>query len=126
MCGDEGQIFVWEGPELLPRPTHGTSRAVTHHRLLTNNFTVSDKFWEPGVPCVKFLSNILSLEAPGSCPGFLSQAPRALPDGAISISTLSRLRMLRQGPGSVPAAEFMVDHASRKSTLFLRDFSEAV
>jgi hypothetical protein len=38
------------------------------------------------------------MEAPGSCPAFLSQAPVPLYDGAVSISTLPRLRMLRQKP----------------------------
>ena len=38
----------------LPRPTQGTSRAETQHRLLTNFFTGADEFWDPGVPCEKF------------------------------------------------------------------------
>ena len=50
------------------------------------------------MPFAKLLSNILCLEAPGSCPGFLSQAPGPLPDGAVSISTLHWLQMLCQGP----------------------------
>jgi len=60
---------------------------------------VSDELWDSGVPCVRFSSNIYKcLEAPGSCPGFLSQAPGPLPAGAVSISTLPWLQMLRQGP----------------------------
>ena len=45
-----------------------------------------------------FQERVPCLEAPGSCPGFLSQAPGPLPAGAVSISTLILLRMLRQGP----------------------------
>jgi hypothetical protein len=39
------------------------------------------------------------------------QAP-GLPAGAVFIGTLSWLRLLCQGPKCVPAAKFMVDHAS--------------
>jgi len=89
--------FCLGGPDLLPRPIHGTSRAETQHRILTKSHTAPDKFWDPGVLYVKFWSKILCLEAPGSCPGFLSQAPWPHTSDAASISTLSRLRMLRQG-----------------------------
>jgi hypothetical protein len=44
---------------------------------------------------------LLCLEALGSCPGLLSHAPGPLPDGAASISTLSWLQILRQGPSVV-------------------------
>ena len=44
----------------------------------------------------KGIEQILCLEAPGSCPGFLGQTPGPLPDGAASISTLHWLQLLRQ------------------------------
>jgi hypothetical protein len=98
VCEDVEQISVlgWGGPALLPRPTQGTSRAETRHRLLTKNFTASNKFWDPGVLRARFWSKIVCLEAPGRCPGFLTPGP--LPAGALSISTHYWLQMLRQGP----------------------------
>ena len=110
VCENVMQHVVLGGPDLLFRPIHGSCQAETRHWLLTKIFTGADGFWDPGVPCVKFSSNILCLKAPGSCPGSLSQAPKPLPAGAVSISTLSLpagevsistlswLRMLRQGP----------------------------
>jgi hypothetical protein len=50
------------------------------------------------MPCVKFWSKYLCLEALSSCPGFLGQAPGPLPAGTVSINILPRLRMLHQGP----------------------------
>ena len=41
-------------PTGLPRLTQATPRAETRHRLLTKTFTMSDEFWDPGVPCAKF------------------------------------------------------------------------
>jgi hypothetical protein len=46
-------LHFLRGPDLLPRPTQGTSRAEIRHRLLTKISTVPDKYWEPGVPCAK-------------------------------------------------------------------------
>jgi len=46
----------------------------------------------------KVFEQRLCLETPGSCPGFLSQAPGLPPTGAVSISTLPRLRIRVRGP----------------------------
>jgi hypothetical protein len=62
------------------------------------------------------------------CPGSLSQAPRPLPAGAVSIGILSWLRLLCQGPRCVPPAKFKAEHASMslcawiQVMLFLRAF----
>jgi len=52
VCDDVEQFFVFD--LFLRLTTQGTSRAETQHRLLTKTFTGADKFWDPGVLCVKF------------------------------------------------------------------------
>ena len=54
---------------------------------------------------VQSVRQVLCLEAPGSCPGFLGQASGPLPVVAVSISTLFWLRMLCQEPSVVFALQ---------------------
>ena len=68
--------LFWEGPDLLPRPIHGTSRAETRHRLLTKNFTAPDKFWDPRVPCVKFLETSFMFGSSRKLPLISQPGPR--------------------------------------------------
>jgi hypothetical protein len=63
---------------------------------------------------------VWKLQDAGSCPGFLSQAPRPLPAGAVSISTLSWLRLLCQGLECVPAAKFTVDQAGMSFSAWIQ------
>jgi hypothetical protein len=72
--------------------------------ILIKTFAGAESFVGPEVLCV--LERIIVFGAPGSCPGFLGQAPGPLPAGAVS----TWLRLLCQGPGRVPAAKFTVDH----------------
>ena len=115
--------LFWEGPDLLPRPIHGTSRAETRHRLLTKSFTGADEFWDPGVPCAKFSSNQFRFKSPRK----LVKIPQLGPPTtccwcSIHQHTSPAADAASGALGCVPAAKFMVDHASRIKFLISMDY----